>query len=139
MKLHELLVVGCALSATGCAEKEQATPAPVEETPQETVIAEAAFDEAFIQHMHKHADMLDELNIALADGDLEAARTPAYWLSRHDSVEGVDAEWQPFVVGMRAAARAVEEAADFDAARTAAEQITGHCQGCHEIAGVIEK
>lgn len=148
MKLHMILIIGFALSVTGCAEKEQAAleqrdetqmAAPAAEPPTaEAPVAEKQSwrTDAFLQHMHAHAKQLDDLNFALADGDLEAAKTPAYWLSRHETVRVVQPEWQPYLDGMRGAARAVEDATDLPTARTAAERITEHCQGCHAAVGV---
>lgn len=97
---------------------------------------EIARDEAFIDHMHAHAEQLDNLNFALADDDLDAAMTAAYWLSGHQEVTGVKEEWRPFLEGMREAAQAVEEATDIQGARAAAERINENCQGCHDAAGV---
>ncbi len=84
--------------------------------------------EDFIDHMHVHAERLDELNFALADDDLEGAMTAAYWLSGHQEVEGIREEWRPFLEGMREAAQAVEEASDLDTAKAAAERINEQCQ-----------
>jgi len=73
---------------------------------------------------------------ALADDDLVGAMTPAFWLSRHDGVEGIPVEWQQYVTGMRQAASAVEAANDLETARVAAERISDQCQACHNAAGV---
>jgi hypothetical protein len=96
------------------------------------------YDDAFIKHMHRHAERMDDLNLALADGNLEGARTPAYWLSRHDTVEGVHPEWRGFVTGMRSSALDVEKAPDLESAQIASLRITAQCQGCHDVAGVNE-
>lgn len=141
MKLHTLLIVGFAFFMTACAEKEQAVPEATDEVPPPVTEAAPAGepeprDAAFIEHMHRHADQLDALNIALAEGDIVAAMTPAYWLSRHDEVEGVPAAWRPFLVGMREASIEVEKSKDLESARAAAEKITAQCQGCHTAAGV---
>ncbi len=148
MQLHAFFIIAFALSVTGCAEKEQPaaeqgddtqiTDIAAESTAVEapTTVPEFSPDQAFLDHMHAHAEHLDDLNYALADDDLEAAMTPAYWLSRHDEVSGVPSDWQPYVNGMREAARAVEAAADLGAARVAAERIAEQCQGCHAAAGV---
>jgi predicted amidohydrolase YtcJ len=93
-------------------------------------------DSEFLEHMHRHAEYLDALNIALAEGDFDAAMTPAYWLSRHDEVDGIPAEWQPYLESVREAAHNVESSADLESARAAAEPITAQCQGCHTAAGV---
>lgn len=139
--MHSLLIAGLAVCVTGCAEKQAPEPEPAPAEPQaaaETPAAEAESGrgDEFIHHMHAHAEQLDDLNFALADGDLAGAHTAAYWLSGHKEVEGIEEEWRPFLDGMRAAAQAVEEAEDLDAARAAAERINGNCQGCHDAAGV---
>lgn len=138
MKLSTLLALGLALIAVGCAEKEKEEAVPDEAPVAEAPSAEmpGPLDQAFLAHMHKHAEQLDALNFALADEDLEAARTPAYWLSRHESVDGVDADLNEFLYGMRIAAEAVEVAPDLETARAAAAQINAACQGCHDAAGV---
>ena len=93
MRTHAIFLGALALCASGCSEQEPAQPGdptsaqniPAAETVQEQPV----FDEAFVEHMHEHADKLDELMFALADGNLEDAMTPAYWLSRHETVDGV--------------------------------------------------
>lgn len=144
MKLHTLLIVGFALSMTACAEKEPAMPEAVDEAQAPSPAAEAApekmgkwLNDEFLEHMHRHADELDELNLALADGDLDAAKKSANWLSRHDGVSGIPDEWQLYMVNMREAADAVAEATDLEAARLPAERISENCQGCHIAAGVV--
>lgn len=144
MKLHVFLVVAVLLSMAACAEKEQAAPDPADATTMAAPEADAPMpetlggrDDAFLGHMHLHAKRLDDLNFALADNDLEAAKLPARWLSRHDSVDDVDSEWMPFLYGMRSNAEAVENATDLETARAAAERITAQCQSCHAAAGVV--
>jgi hypothetical protein len=143
MKLQTLLIVTFTLGVTGCAEKEQAVPDEIDEaqasqpaavaTPRER---KAWQNDAFMKHMHSHAEKLDELNFALADGDLDGAMTPAYWLSRHETVSDVPSELLPYLYRMREAARAVEEATDIATAQVAAESINEQCQGCHIAAEV---
>jgi predicted small lipoprotein YifL len=151
MKLHTLMVLGIAFAIAGCAEKgptaseevneepatevEEAVPAAEAEAPPAQ--AEEWRTSAFMEHMHAHADFLDDLNYALDDGDLEMAMPPAYWLSRHDAVSGLPEDLQPYLVRLREAARAVEAAEDVDAARAASEQIAKECQACHVAAGVV--
>lgn len=142
MKLHALLIVGLAMCVMGCAEKKEPEPAvapqAAEPAPAEppAVEEERVRDAEFIDHMHAHAEQLDNLNFALADDDLEGAMTAAYWLSGHQEVSGLEEEWQPYLTGMRKAAQDVEEATDLEAARAAAERINEQCQGCHAAAGV---
>ncbi len=139
MKLRTLLIIGLAMSMTACTREDQAAP----ETADETLSAPATVDEqpdsAFLEHMHRHAEYLDALNMALAEGDFDAAMTPAYWLSRHDEVDGIPADWRPYLESVREAARNVEYSADLDSARAAAEPITAQCQGCHTAAGVDDE
>ena len=146
MRILTLLIIGLTLAVVGCAKKEEAAPTEAEApaAAEETEAVEAAAseaiedwrDSAFLDHMHAHAEQLDELNFALSDGDLDAAMTPAYWLSRHKTVSGLPPELQPFVDGMRESASAVEAATDLATARAAAAQISLQCQGCHTAVGV---
>ena len=152
MKLRYLLIIGTAFGATDDAESEmesaQSEAAEVVEAP---AAEDAPADEPdttyaqvedwrtadLLDHMHAHAEQLDDLNYALDDGNLERAMTSAYWLSRHDTVKGLPANLQPFVDGMREAAQAVEAAEDLPAARAAAQKIGVACQGCHAAAEVV--
>jgi mono/diheme cytochrome c family protein len=138
MRVHAFWVAAIALCLTACGRQEPAEPQQPLSDPAaaEPMPAKPEFDQGFIDHMHAHADHLDELMFALADGDLNAALTPAYWLSRHESVTGIPEDWEQYVTAMRDAAFAVETADDLDAARVAAEAISDQCQGCHTAAGV---
>jgi len=149
MKLRVLLIIGFALSMTGCENKEQAAPEQEAEANTTAPAAESMATEdpaaekkkyqfeGILKHMHSHADQIDLINNALADDDLDASKLPARWLWRHDTVTGVPAEWQTYLVGMREAAHAVEDAADLETARAASKRLTEHCQGCHAAAGII--
>ena len=110
-----------------------ADAADLQVTPEKV---EKWLDAGFLDHMHMHAEQLDTLNFALADGDLEAAMTPAYWLAGHKTVRGLPEELTPYLDGMRQAARAVEAAEDLETARAAAQEIGVHCVACHTTAGV---
>jgi cytochrome c556 len=138
MKSQTFWVTAMALCLAACGKQEPAEPQPPESDPATSPVeaTTAGFDEAFLNHMHDHAEKLDELMFALADDDLVGAATPAYWLSQHETVEGVPEEWQHYVTSMRNAAYEVETADDLDIARAAAEQIAAQCQGCHTAAGV---
>jgi hypothetical protein len=143
MRLHMILVVGFVLSVTGCAEKEQVTSEPVDEAPMTaseavvpTAVDENWQNDSFVTHMHLHAEKLDELNFALADGDLEAAKTSAHWLSTHDTVSDIEPDWRPYLYGMRTEAKAVQAAPDLATARDASERINAQCQGCHAAVGI---
>lgn len=134
MKFHLLLVFGLAAGIAGCAASDNIEPAAESKAaPAQTKDWQHS---DFIDHMHAHADYLDELNYALDDGDLERAKIPAFWLSRHKEVGGLPKDLQPYLTGMRKAARAVEQANDLDTARAAAKQIGAECRACHTAAGV---
>jgi hypothetical protein len=152
-----VLLVGFTLGFVGCAEKEPTAPEPAvepepemeaaapepaeapeveEEAIDETVaVIEGWRDEELLEHMHAHAEQLDEINYALDDGDLEGAMTPANWMSQHRTVSGLPDELQPFVDGMRAAALDVKNAKDVVTAQAAAQRIAVQCQGCHAATG----
>ncbi len=134
MNIHTFWITAIALCLAACSKQEPAEPQPPE-SDQATAPAEE-IDGAFIAHMHKHAKQLDDLMFALADGDLEAAGTPAYWLSQHETVEGIPEQWRNYVTSMRNAAYEVEMANNLETARAAAEEISAQCQGCHTAAGV---
>ncbi len=158
-----LFIAGCAEKAPPEAEQapamepamEEAAEAADETTDMLDEAATAVLDEAavdpmaitpekvrewvdagFIDHMHMHAEQLDDLNFALADGDLEQAKIPANWLATHKTVEGLPAELAPYLSGMREASKVVAEAEDIETAKTAAQQIGVHCVACHTAAGV---
>ena len=137
MRFHALWITAMALGLASCGEPQQTeSPAAPAAAAPEAAAPTAEVDQAFIDHMHAHAEQLDELMFALADDDLDSAMTPAYWLSSHDSVEGIPDVWQQHVTGMRVAAAEVGKAEDLETAKAAAERISGHCQACHAAAGV---
>lgn len=144
MKTSLLWTATIAFCVAACSEQPPPTeaetpPSPDAEASVEMAAPQAVVDEEFINHMHAHAEQMDELMFALSDGDLEGAMTPAYWLGRHKTVSGVPDEWQHYVVGVREAALAVESANDIETARVAAEEISAQCQGCHTAAGVVAR
>jgi len=143
MKLHVLLIIGFALSVSGCENKEQAAPEQATAPAAESTATEAPTAEVesyeyagILRHMHSHADRIDVLNDALADDDLEAGKLPARWLWRHKTMTGVPEDWQPYLADMRQAARDVEGATDLATARAAAARISENCQGCHTLVGM---
>ena len=167
MRLHTVMLVGLTLGFVGCAEKEQAAPEPEATAPEAKAEMEAAApepvdapeveapeaeaeavdetaaviegwrDEALLDHMHVHAERLDEINYALDDGDLEAAMMPAKWLAQHQTVSGLPDALLPFVDGMRAAAVEIESAEDIATAQAAAQRIVAQCQACHAATGAV--
>ena len=138
MNINTLVILTASLMLVACGKQEQAEPQQpaVEETAEQATETPMKFNQAFIDHMHAHAEQLDELMFALADGDLEGASTPAYWLSRHEAVEGVPDELQQYIKGMREAASDVGAATDVETAKAAAERQSDQCQYCHNAAGI---
>ena len=146
MNIRLLLIISLILGVTGCAEKAEEAAAPEAETTMaEPETAESTDDariwrsRAFREHMHVHAEKLDELNFALADGDLDMAKIHANWLANHDTNSDLPSEWMPMLFAMRTEAEAVAAAADMDAAKAAAERITLKCQECHTAVGIDEE
>ncbi len=143
MKLHMILLVGFVLGVTGCAEKVEAPAEMVDEAPMAAPEAAAPTagnevwqNASFIEHMHLHAERLDDLNFALADGDLDAAKVSANWLSTHDTDLDIQSDWLPHLYRMRDEADAVVAAADVATAQAAAMRITAQCQECHAAVGI---
>jgi hypothetical protein len=142
MKWHMILilVIVFVLSMAGCVKKDQGsadkTPMDAAEAAASTAGTEVWQNESFAAHMHVHAEKLDDLNFALADGDLEAAKASAHWLSTHDSDNEIQADWLPHLYRMRGEAEAVEAAPDIATAQAAALRINVQCQECHTAVGI---
>lgn len=145
MKIRTCLTIWLSVFTIGCGEQEPIATAQDADASvaSESISSNLSATEAagmgsemFIRHMHNHATHLAGLNDALAAGDLEAAKTPAHWLLRHEEVTEFPDALQPHIDAMRDAARAVAEAADISAARSAAQRITESCSACHLTAGV---
>jgi len=143
MKLHVILLVGFVLGVTGCGEKVEAPAEIVDEAPMAapeavalTPGSEVWRNAAFIEHMHLHAERLDDLNFALADGNLDAAKVSADWLSTHDTNTDIQSDWLPHLYRMRDEADAVVAAPDVATAQAAALRITAQCQECHAAVGI---
>lgn len=137
MNVRTVLTAWIALGVLGCAKEEPPVPVDEPQVADKTVEQTHSWKTgALIQHMHLHANQLDKLNLALAEGNLDGAMTPAYWLSRHNEVDGIPVELHEYIEGMREAASDVESSTDFETARAAAERITVQCQGCHAAADI---
>ena len=143
MRLRTILALGLVLGVAGCADKEQASSAPAGDTAMTapdvdsaTAVDDVWQNESFIEHMHLHAEKLDDLNFALADEDLEAAKAAADWLASHDTDSNMQSDWMPFLYRMRTDAEAVAAAPDLASAQAAAERITVQCQECHRAVGI---
>jgi hypothetical protein len=147
MRIQMTSMVAIALCLVACERQQPPAEEPTAAAPDQVsdTVAEAAgrqeqaaaVDPALLEHMHEHADKMDQIMFALDDGDLEGAVKAASWLGGHQSPDGIPAEWQTYLIGMREAATSVELATDIESARTAAEEISTHCQDCHAAAGIV--
>ena len=119
------------------AEPVAVEPEAVEPEAVEPEAAKLEFGQEFLDHMHAHAERVDEINYALHDGDLDTAKAAAKWLAEHKTVDGIPEDWQKYVTNVREAASRVESAIDLESARVAAKAIGPQCQSCHTAAGVM--
>ena len=145
MKFRALVILFVAGAMSACGDagspEPQADAGDISDAPKPESMtppreAEFMVDQGFVKHMHLHAEQLGKLMQALDEGDLWEAMTPAFWLSRHDTIAGIPNEWQKYATEMRKAAFAVESAGDIESARRAAARIVDSCNGCHAEAGV---
>ena len=140
MRLRTIMVLGLVLGVAACVNKEQDSSSAAGDAAtgiaSATAVDEVWQDESFIAHMHLHAEKLDDLNFALADDDLEAAKAAAEWLATHDTDSNIRSDWMPHLYRMRTEAEAVVAAPDIASAGSAAQRITVQCQECHRAAGI---
>jgi len=87
------------------------------------------------QHMLEHFANVSELQRAIARGHLDDAKKHARWLASHD--EQLLDGWKPYVDEMRAAARAVADAADLPTAAALVSRLGLACSGCHVARSAI--
>lgn len=149
MRIQLISMTAMALCLVACEKQQVPTEEPTATAPPDELsdmVTEAAdqqeqaaavVDPALVEHMHEHADKMDEIMFALEDNDLEGAAEAASWLGGHQTPEGISDEWRPYLLGMREAATSVELAPDIESARAAAEEISSHCQECHTAAGIV--
>ena len=130
MKSHVYLIIGLTLIMSACERAEQDAPPQAVESPSYEY-------DGILRHMHRHADQIDLLNNALANDDIDASKSPARWLHRHDTMIGVPVDWQPYLADLREAARVVESADDLAAAEAASLRIVEQCRDCHAAAGIV--
>jgi hypothetical protein len=130
------LVAGCSPSSEPARDRPARGSGVIAATPGDAAVADAAAGTAAIKrHMKEHFAAASELQRAIARGHLADARGQAQWLIDHDepALDG----WQPFVDEMRAAARAVVQAADLPAAGALASRLGRACSRCHEARAAV--
>ncbi|MBT8491432.1 MAG: hypothetical protein KJO07_00110 [Deltaproteobacteria bacterium] len=140
MRATSATIVCWALVLAACADPKQSAPMQDGAPTGESVAAPTGEvgkpgSDVFTEHMRAHARQLEQLEDALAAGDLEAAHRPAYWLARHRRLADVPGNWLPHIRKLQTAARLVTDAYDIEAARAAAEGIVESCHACHDAAG----
>ena len=149
MGFRTILVLGFVFGVTGCTEREQVSTGPAGNAAMSepdiaaaTVVDEVWRDETFmavvaVEDLERlGTEKLDDLNFALADEDLEAAKAAADWLATHDTDSNIQSDWMPYLYRMRTEAEAVATATDISAAQSAAQRMTVLCQECHAAAGI---
>ena len=87
--------------------------------------------EALAAHMQEHFIQAKAIQEAVIDGDLGGLRSAAQWVADHQAAEDLPEGWEPYVAGIRSAARQALEATDVSTAATAAATIAENCGSCH--------
>lgn len=138
MKLNYPWLFLAAMCVGACADKNDGVGVETNLPQASPVLSEDEGDEPLtlrtspsMMHMHTHAEQLDRLRRALDAGDVEAAGTPAYWLAKHETVDGLPDELLPYVDRMREAALIIERTHDLAVARAAAARLETSCEDCH--------
>lgn len=131
---------GCPQSGTRSGRSEpvdaqRATPPSEEPTGPDTkeeapVSALGEAREAVTMHMGKHFSRLLDVRDALVAGRLEQARPHARWIAEHRP-EAMPADWLPFIVEMRDAARTVADAETLERAAMGTGVLARSCGACH--------
>jgi cytochrome c553 len=86
-------------------------------------------------HMREHFNAVEEVQVAVMRGDLEAAQTAARWIVGHDQAAGLPPKSDSQVAAMRSAAQRVVDARDLRMAANAAAQMASTCGTCHRSHG----
>ena len=90
-------------------------------------------------HMLGHYSTVGQVQTAIIQGNLEAARESARYLAEHSTHEDLPQGVHSPVEDMRAYARSVSEAGSIAEAARCAAEIGGACGRCHEASGIGPK
>jgi cytochrome c553 len=112
-----LLLTACSDRTTPDAEVDSASS----EYPREVLQA----------HMKDHFFKATEMQIAVINGDLNAVREPAQWMSEHANSAAMPEEWEPYAEAMHAWALRAVEASDIADAAQATAAMGAACGNCH--------
>jgi len=102
-------------------------------------LAQAASDEQqsmVAARMHEHLTRIGTIKFAIVAGKLEDVREPATWLADHKTVEGLPADFEPYVAQIKTYARHVIEAQDLFSAAESVSKMAKICSDCHSANGV---
>ncbi len=86
-------------------------------------------------HMQDHFTKIGDLQLAVVNGDLDAAKQPARWLAEHATLSGMPDSWQPYLPAMREAAQVAAGATDMLTVSKATAQLGAACGKCHAALG----
>jgi cytochrome c553 len=86
-------------------------------------------------HMGEHFKAVEDVQLAIMRGDLEAAQTAARWIVEHDQAAGLPPKSDAQVAAMKAAAKRVVDTQDLRIAANAAAQMASTCGTCHRSHG----
>lgn len=84
-------------------------------------------------HMHARFAASRRIEMAIAFGDLDRARSEAQAIATVDE-PAARAEWQPYIQNVRSAAEQITQATDTPAAARASAQLGRRCAECHAAA-----
>ncbi|MDX1404095.1 MAG: hypothetical protein R3192_06145 [Woeseiaceae bacterium] len=85
------------------------------------------------EHMHEHLARISTIKSFIIMGNLDGIREPAIWLADHETVDGLPANFEPYVSLMRQYAREVNNAQDFESAAISVSQMARTCSNCHLV------
>lgn len=87
-------------------------------------------------HMHEHLARISTIKSLIIMGNLDGTREPAIWLAEHEAVDGLPANFEPYVEQMRKYAREVSNAIDLDSAAVSVSEMARTCSNCHVVNGI---
>jgi len=119
----------------GCVDPEPSTPetSPTEETEEAKVADKAETKEpvSLHAHMQEHFVRVDEMRLAVVEGDLEEAKSKAKWMANHPPHDDLPKGWEPYVEMMRDQSRKVLEEENLAAVALSTARVAGTCGSCH--------
>ena len=84
-------------------------------------------------HMHEHLTRIGTIKSAIIAGNLGDVDEPATWLAEHETVTGLPAEFESYVIQMKSYARRVIEADNLVSAAESVSNMAKTCGNCHLV------